>query len=103
MTDNSSLDRVQRIQREAIANKAEAEILAETFDDSTGASWLWAFLFGPLYFAVHGFWGRAAIVLVLSFFIIGIFVAPFLAYPAWRERAKKKAENMLMLDSVRRG
>jgi hypothetical protein len=54
-------------------------------------SWFWALMFGPLYFAAHGFWGRALIVLVPGFFFIGIIVAPFLAYPAWRRRAKKKA------------
>ncbi len=59
------------------------------YDESTGASWLWAFLFGPIYYAVHGFWGRAAIVLVLDFVYIGIIVSPFLAYPAWQDRAQK--------------
>ena len=103
MTDTTSIDRAHRLQKEAAANKAEADVLADTFDDSTGVSWLWAFLFGPFYFAVHGFWGRALIVFLLNFLIIGFFVAPFLAYPAWRGRAEKKAEKMLMVDSVRRG
>lgn len=103
MTDTTSTDRVHRLQKEAPANKAEADVLADTFDDSTGVSWLWAFLFGPIYFAVHGFWGRALIVFLLNFLIIGFLVSPFLAYPAWRDRAQKKADKMLMVDSVRRG
>lgn len=103
MTDTTSTDRVHRLQKEAVANKAEADVLADTFDDSTGVSWLWAFLFGPIYFAVHGFWGRALLVFLLNFLIIGFFVSPFLAYPAWRDRAQKKADKMLMVDSVRRG
>jgi hypothetical protein len=97
------LARVERLKAESAATKLEAEILAENFDDSTGLSWLWAFLFGPIYFAVHGFWGRALLILVLNFVVIGFFVAPFLAYPAWRRRAKNRAERMLTLDKIRRG
>lgn len=83
------------------ADKAEIESLSSQFDESTGASWLWAFLFGPIYFAFHGFWGRAAIVLLLNFVIIGFIVAPFLAYPAWKARALEKAEKALLLDRAR--
>lgn len=61
------------------------------YDESTRASWFWALLFGPIYYAVHGFWGRAAIVLVLNFFVVGFFIAPFLAYPAWKDRARTRA------------
>ncbi len=102
MSDTSSLERVERLRKEAVARGAEAEVLAETFDESTGLSWLWAFLFGPIYFAVHGFWGRALLVFALNFIIIGFIVAPFLAYPAWKERAQKKAEKLITLDSLRR-
>ena len=82
--------------------KAEAAALADTFNEATGLSWLWAFLFGPLYFAVHGFWSRALVVLILNFFFIGFVVAPFLAYPAWRKRAEEKAQQLLLIDSIRR-
>lgn len=102
MTDYSSLDRVERLKAENVATKLEAEVLADNFNESTGLSWLWAFLFGPIYFAVHGFWGRAVLILALNFIIIGFIVAPFLAYPAWRERAQKQAEKMLTLDKMRR-
>lgn len=95
-------DRILFLQKEAEAQKAEAELLAPTFDESTKASWFWAFLFGPLYFLAHGFWGRALILFVLNLFIIGFFVGPFLAYPAWRERALKKAEQMIAVDRMRR-
>jgi len=99
---DTSLDRVQRLKTEAAATRIEAETLAESFNESTGASWFWALLFGPIYFAVHGFWGRAALVLVLNLFVIGVLVAPFLAYPAWRERARRQAEKMITLDKFRR-
>jgi len=52
-------------------------------------------LFGPLWFAFHGFWGRAVLVFVLNLFVIGFIVAPFLAYPAWHERAREKAERAI--------
>ncbi|APX13389.1 hypothetical protein BWR18_18145 [Tateyamaria omphalii] len=64
-------------------------------------SWLWAFLFGPIYFAVHAFYARALIVLVLNFLIVGFLIAPFLAYPAWKKKAEEKAEKMILLDRVR--
>jgi len=83
-------------------NQAKIEELSESFNESTGFSWLWAFLFGPIYFAVHGFWSRAALVLVLNLIIIGWFIAPFLAYPAWRIRAREKAERALLLDAAER-
>lgn len=42
---------------QAEGDMAEARQLAATFNESTGLSWLWAFLFGPIYFWVHGFVG----------------------------------------------
>lgn len=83
-------------------NQAKVDDLSDSFNEATGLSWLWAFLFGPLYFAVHGFWSRAALILFLNFLIIGFLVAPFLAYPAWRIRAKEKAERALLLDAAER-
>lgn len=72
-------------------NLAEFDKLTDVYNESTRLSWLWAFLFGPIYFAVFGFWGRAAIILLLNFVIIGFIIAPFMAYPAWRARAEKRA------------
>ena len=74
---------------------AKIETLAAQMNESTSLSWLWALFFGPLYFAFHGFWGRAALVFALNFILIGFIVAPFLAYPAWRERAREKAERAI--------
>jgi hypothetical protein len=96
---NGSQDLVARTK----AQSAEIDLMAETLDESTGVSWLWAFLFGPLYFLAHGFWQRALVVFLLNLIIIGFLVAPFLAYPAWRGRARDRAEKMILVDSVRRG
>jgi hypothetical protein len=42
---------------------------------------LWTFLFGPLYFAVHGVWSHAVISLVVALLTVGLswVVYPFLA------------------------
>ncbi|MEM8850539.1 MAG: hypothetical protein AAGE03_10955 [Pseudomonadota bacterium] len=61
------------------ADQAEVELLADQMNEGTGLSWLWTFLFGPIYYAVFGFWGRAGLVFLLSLFFIGIIVSPFLA------------------------
>lgn len=58
---------------------------------STPLSWLWALLFGPLYYFVHGFFGRAILILGLDFFIIGIIISPIIVYGAWGKRALKEA------------
>ena len=93
---------VNRLRQEAEGHKAEVELLAESYDESTTLSWLWAFLFGPMYFLAHGFWERAILILFLNCIIVGFFVAPFIAYPAWRARARARAEKMIVLDTVRR-
>ena len=76
-------------------HQAKIDLMAPKLDESTRLSWLWAFLFSALYFAFHGFWGRAVLVFALNFVLIGFIVAPFLAYPAWRERARDKAERAI--------
>lgn len=90
------------LQERVKVNQAKIDELSDSFNESTGLTWLWAFLFGPIYFAVHGFWSRAALILVLNFIIIGFIVAPFIAYPAWKIRAKEKAERALLLDAAER-
>ncbi len=60
------------------AQSAEVDLVSDQLNESTNASWLWAFLFGPIHFVVHGFWGRAAIVYVLDAAIIGFLVPPFI-------------------------
>jgi len=90
------------ISDQIIADKAEIDLIADAHNDSTVLSWLWAFLFGPLYFWVHGFVGRGFVVLILNFFIIGFIIAPFLAYPAWNARAQLKAKKLSALNKVSR-
>lgn len=67
--------------------------LTEHYREDTGATPLWAFLFGPLYFAAHGFWGRAVVTFVLCLFIIGFFISPFIARKGWINRAEDKARE----------
>ena len=76
-------------------HQSKIETLAAQMNESTALSWFWALLFSALYFAFHGFWGRAVLVFALNFILIGFIVAPFLAYPAWRERAREKAERAI--------
>jgi hypothetical protein len=85
---------------DVIADKAEIELIAETYDESTGLSWLWAFLFGPLYFWVNGFVARGFVVLLLNFIIIGFLISPFLAYPAWKKRSMEKAKKLHMVNKA---
>lgn len=96
------MSRASELAHNVRVQQAEIEEVAQTVNQSTSVSWLWAFLFGPIYFAFHGFWGRAVLVFFLNIIIIGIFVAPFLAYPAWKERAREKAERMLLLEAAKR-
>jgi len=94
----SAQERRLRLRREAKASRVEAAALADSFDESTGLSWFWALIFGPLYYLVHGFYARALVVLVLDLLVIGVVVSPFLAYPAWRKRALARAQVMLSVD-----
>lgn len=85
-----------------VARLQEAEIAgwAAEMDESTRLTWLWALLFGPLYFAAHGFRSQAVLVLLLDLVLVGLVVAPFLAYLAWRKRGTERAEWLsLMLRS----
>lgn len=88
---------------EANASKAEIELIAETYNESTGLSWLWAFLFGPLYYWVNGFVGLGFLIFFLNFIIIGFLISPFLVYPAWRKRAKARAEKLHAFSRAARG
>lgn len=94
----SAQDRRLRLRREAEASRVAARAVADSLDESTGLSWLWALLFGPLYYLAHGFYARALVVLLLDLMVIGFVVSPFLAYPAWRKRALARAEVMLRVD-----
>lgn len=85
-----------------MARLQEAEIAAwaDEMNESTRLTWLWALLFGPLYFAAHGFRSQAVLVLLLDLMLVGLLAAPFLAYLAWRQRGAERAEWLsLMLRS----
>ncbi|MCX7565472.1 hypothetical protein OS189_03820 [Sulfitobacter sp. F26169L] len=90
---------------EAQADKAEVELLTDTFNESTGLTWLWSMMFGPMYFWVHGFIGRGFLLLAICVVTLGfgILLAPFLAYPGWKKRAQRKASNMTTISKARRG
>ena len=57
-------------------NKSNGDV-----EEISGLTWLWAFLFGPFYFAFKGIWRHA----VISFFAailtvsISVFIYPFFA------------------------
>ncbi|WP_324754905.1 hypothetical protein [Roseovarius sp. Pro17] len=90
---------------QAQADKAETALLTDTFNESTGLTWLWSLMFGPMYFWVHGFVGRGFLLFFLCLFTfgIGLLAAPFIAYPAWKKRARLKAENMTAISRARQG
>jgi hypothetical protein len=49
--------------------------------EESSTPWLWALLFGPIYFAIKGAWAHVLISLVLVFLTYGvsIFIYPFFA------------------------
>ncbi|MBM2320366.1 MULTISPECIES: hypothetical protein [Marivita] len=59
-------DSTARLIAEAKADKAQAELLKESFKESTGLTWLWSLLFGPIYFWVHGFIALGFVQLIVS-------------------------------------
>ena len=62
-----------------------------TEEVSDGFSWLWCFLFGPIYWAVKGVWRHFVASLILSFVTFGIswFVYPFYTYKIIRNHYNK--------------
>lgn len=88
-----------------MARLQEAQIAtwAEQMDESTRLTWLWALLFGPLYFLAHGFRGQAALVLLLDLALVGLVAAPFLAHLAWRRRGRERAEWLSLMLRSRAG
>lgn len=89
------------ISERVLAEKAQIEQMTEAYNESTGASWLWALLLGPIYYAYFGFWGRAVIIFLLNVILIGIIISPLIVYPAWKSRARMKAEQTVAIDKVR--
>ncbi len=89
---------------EAEADRIEIEALKKAYKDSTGLTWLWSLLFGPIYFWVHGFiaMGFVIILICVPTYGVGILAAPFLAYHAWNRRATRKAEYAVAASKLRR-
>jgi hypothetical protein len=91
----SDLTKLTQKKREQIS------LAAEVHNESTGASWFWALLFGPLYYARFGFWGRAIIILALNFAYIGFIISPLIVYQAWRSRAYEIAKRDVLLTEIK--
>lgn len=89
----------------ARSEEAEKRMLIRTYNGSTGLTWLWSILFGPLYFWVHGFVGRGFLLLGLCIVTMGfgIIAAPFLAYAGWKKQARLKAEDLVAISNARTG
>lgn len=53
-----------------------------TETSSSPFSWLWVFLFAPIYFAVRGNWPHAVVSFLLFFITMGVswFIYPFFTY-----------------------
>lgn len=72
-------------------------------NEMTFLSPLWAIMFGPLYFTLHGHWREAFVTaILLPVFGAGMLIAPFLVIGAWRRRAidradKKNLETLIAL------
>lgn len=99
MTEGDDLARRVRIER------TRTEEAVENLDESTWFTWLWVGLFGPIYFAWHGFWGRAVLSILIGAVLV-IFLGPFgfifnylaaviMAYKGWEARARKEVEVTL--------
>lgn len=58
---------------------------------SSPLSWLWVFLFGPIYWAVQGVWRHAVVHLVLAIITVGIahLIYPFFTYSILRNHYNK--------------
>tara|TARA_B100001057_G_scaffold404253_1_gene416787 strand:+ start:489 stop:728 length:240 start_codon:yes stop_codon:yes gene_type:complete len=62
-----------------------------TENASSSLSWLWVFLFGPLYWAAKGIWRHAVVNLFLAIITFGIcqFIYPFFTYSIIRKHFLK--------------
>ena len=71
--------------------------LAEAMNESTDFSWLWCFLFGPLWFAFIGSWKWFFISILANLATLGvaIIIMPLFAYKAHREVAMSKALSII--------
>lgn len=83
--------------KEVNAYLAETKLLADELNESTGLSWLWALLFGPIWALTIGSGKYAGIMLLVWILTLGFgwITWPFFAYAAHRDVASKKAELMM--------
>ena len=82
------------------SNKAEIVPNAETDNGPIDLSWLWASLFGPVFFWVNGFVALGFFFLALNIVVIGSYIATYTAYKAWRKRALESAEKLNVVNKA---
>lgn len=77
--------------------KSRREALVVDWDESTGLSWLWCLLFGPLWFLYigAGWWALGSLAFNVATLGIGALIAPFFAYRAHRYVAEKKVDRFM--------
>lgn len=90
-------------------DKQKVKALGRDLNESTRLSWLWALLFGPIYYAANGLWSQA-VAITLAGFAAMVFFPPLIlfvwiggalaVYSSWRERAEKEARKMLISRSL---
>ncbi len=59
----------------------------------------WAFLFGVLYYAYHGMWGKAILYTVISVVTAGIAAIPLWFYMGFRHNRHYLEKNNIFIDS----
>ena len=65
----------------------------EEDNKATWLTWLWAILFGPLYFWFHGFIGWGIIAALLWLTVYGSLLISPIAYYAWYAREKERLND----------
>ncbi|WP_412550543.1 hypothetical protein [Shimia sp. MIT910701] len=96
MTDQPAKTLLEETQQDS----QDIALLKRDLNESTGLTWLWSILFGPIYFWVHSFTGAGFVVLVVAIPTLGLsmlLLNPWLAYKCWRDKAESKAETRLMM------
>lgn len=94
--DEDLINRV-KVERRRVA------VATDALDETSYLSWLWIFLFGPIYFAWHGLW-RAFVISIIAAIPV-TFVPPLIllywpgmmivGHIAWKSRTRKEVERVL--------
>ena len=82
------------------ANQTQIVPNAKTDKGPIELSWLWASLFGPVFFLVSGFVALGLFFLALNIVVIGSYIATYTAYKAWRKRALESAEKLNVVNKA---